>query len=92
MEASSVVGFSWWNYARTAQCANGPTAMASVAECNNNIAFTTFSYLVDATTSWRQGCFIHGTQVYAQMRRQTGTEIPIASDGTAIRRTTTSGP
>ena len=83
MEASSVVGYSWNSYQRTTQCATGPTAMASVAECSNsgNIAFTTFSYNSDVGAEWRQGCFIHGSSVYSQMKRQTGTNVPAPSDG-----------
>jgi hypothetical protein len=83
MEASSVVGYSWNSYQRTTQCATGTTAMASVAECSNsgNIAFTTFSYNSDVGTEWRQGCFIHGSNVFSQMKRQTGTNVPAPSDG-----------
>jgi len=83
MEASSVVGYSWNSYQRTTQCATGPTAMASVAECSNsgNIAFTTFSYNSDVGTEWRQGCFIHNSNVFSQMKRQTGTNVPAPSDG-----------
>ena len=85
MEASSVVGYSWNSYQRTTQCAAGATAMASVAECSNsgNIGFTTFSYSSDVGTEWRQGCFIHGTNVYSQMKRQTGTLVPSPTDGGA---------
>ena len=83
MEASSVVGYSWNSYQRTTQCATGPTAMASVAECSNsgNIAFTTCSYNSDVGTEWRQGCFIHNSNVFSQMKRQTGTNVPAPSDG-----------
>ena len=78
-----MVGYSWNSYQRTTQCATGPTAMASVAECSNsgNIAFTTFSYSSDVGTEWRQGCFIHTSNVFSQMKRQTGTNVPAPSDG-----------
>ena len=83
---AQVVGAPWSGYERSAtQCATGPLAVASEAECSDPevIAFTTFGYDHTPGNEWPQGCFINGNSIYFQgsVQQTQTTHDPSASDG-----------